>query len=86
MQTTITTEIGKVPENDHSNRSLPSEDYVSPALPHVLGTFDMTTAFIMAVFWISNVTTIVTGGAAGLTYNLYLLGTVTLALLPSPSR
>jgi amino acid transporter len=59
------------PGSDHADHSLPSEDYVPRAMPHILGTFDMTTAFIMAVFWISNVTTIVTGGAAGLTYFVF---------------
>lgn len=69
MQTTSFTSPSALEDSpNREDHSLPSEDYVPRALPHVLGTFDMTTAFIMAVFWISNVTTIVTGGAAGLTY------------------
>jgi amino acid transporter len=43
-------------------------------MPALLGTFDMVALFVMAVFWISNVTGIATGGAASLTY--WLIGTV----------
>jgi len=53
---------------DHGFRSLPSETYVPHTMPAVLGTFDMVALFVMAVFWISNVTGIATGGAAALTY------------------
>lgn len=54
--------------------SLPSESYVPQTMPPLLGTFDMVALFVMAVFWISNVTGIATGGAASLTY--WLIGTV----------
>ena len=66
--TTFPTELAQGGNGEREDRTLLSEEYVPRALPQVLGTFDMTAAFIMAVFWVSNVTTIVTGGAAGLTY------------------
>jgi len=53
---------------DRGFRSLPSETYVPQTMPAVLGTFDMVALFVMAVFWISNVTGIATGGAAACTY------------------
>ncbi|HET9918883.1 MAG TPA: APC family permease [Ktedonobacteraceae bacterium] len=68
MATYTSIQEGETRLQSTDDRPLPSEDYVPRAMPQVLGTFDMTAAFIMAVFWISNVTTIVTGGPAGLTY------------------
>lgn len=49
-------------------RTLLSETYVPRVMPPILGTLDMTALFVLAVFWISNITGVVTGGAAGFTY------------------
>lgn len=51
-------------------RSLPSERYVPQTMPRVLGQADMLGLFIMAVFWVSNVTGIAMAGAAAFTYLL----------------
>jgi amino acid transporter len=48
--------------------SLPSEDYVAKAMPPVLGAFDMTSIFVIAIFWIINATTAATGGAVAFVY------------------
>jgi glutamate:GABA antiporter len=48
--------------------ALPSEEYVPRVMPALFGTFDMTALYVMSVFWISNVTAVATGGAAGFTY------------------
>jgi amino acid transporter len=45
-----------------------SEDYVPRALPRYLRTRDMIALYVMAVFWISNVTGVSTGGTAAFTY------------------
>ena len=56
------------PRAERAYRSLPSETYVPQTMPALLGTFDMVALFVMAVFWISNVTGIATGGAAAFSY------------------
>ncbi|MBA2284932.1 MAG: amino acid permease [Ktedonobacteraceae bacterium] len=47
---------------------LVSEEYVPRAMPPLLGTLDMTTTFLMIIFFITNATTAVAGGAASFTY------------------
>ena len=54
---------------------LAAETYVPQTMPGILKTGDLLALYVLAVFWISNVTGLVTGGAAALTY----LGLVTLA-------
>ena len=54
---------------------LTAETYVPQTMPGFLTTGDLLALYVLAVFWISNVTGIATGGAAALTY----LGLVTLA-------
>ena len=54
---------------------LVAETYVPQTMPGMLKTADLLALYVLAVFWISNVTGLVTGGAAALTY----LGLVTLA-------
>jgi amino acid transporter len=56
-------------------RVLPSETYVPKTMPGILQTGDLLALYVLAVFWISNVTGIATGGAAAFTY----LGLVTIA-------
>jgi glutamate:GABA antiporter len=56
-------------------RVLRSETYVPHTMPGILNTGDLIALYVLAVFWISNVTGIATGGAAALTY----LGIVALA-------
>ncbi len=49
-------------------KSLPSEEYTVRAMPPILGTFDMTAIFLMAIFWITNTTVAATAGPAAITY------------------
>src|SRR5579859_3690594 len=51
-------------------KPLPSEEYIVKTMPPVLGTFDMTAIFLMAIFWITNTTVAATAGPAALTYLL----------------
>ncbi|HEX6481050.1 MAG TPA: APC family permease [Ktedonobacteraceae bacterium] len=53
--------------------SLPSEDYIVRVMPPILGTFDMTAIFLMAIFWITSTTVAATAGPAAITY-LVLIG------------
>ncbi len=53
---------------------LPSEDYVPKVMPPILGTFDMTTMYVIALFFIPNLTLTAYGGVASLTY--LLLGAI----------
>ncbi len=43
---------------------LPSEEYVEKAMPSILGSFDMTVVYVMIIFFITNATTAIAGGAA----------------------
>ncbi len=54
----------RVPERN----ALLSETYIPLVMPPILGSLDMTAAYIMAVFWVSNITGVATGGAASFTY------------------
>ena len=54
---------------------LASEDYVVKTMPHILGKLDMTTTYLMAIFFIVNAVTAANGGAAAFTY--LILGGVT---------
>lgn len=54
---------------------LASEEYAVKAMPSILGTLDMTTTYLMAIFFIVNATTAASGGAAAFTY--LLLGGIT---------
>ena len=52
--------------------SLPSASYVPRTMPAVLGTGDLTSLFLLNVFWVTNVTPLAAGGSASFTY--WLLG------------
>ncbi len=54
--------------------SLPSETYVPQVMPRVLGTFDMTTLYIVVIFFIVNAVTAASGDDAAFTY--LLLGAI----------
>ncbi len=54
---------------------LPSEEYVEKAMPSILGSFDMTVVYVMIIFFITNATTAIAGGAATFTY--WILGAIT---------
>jgi len=54
---------------------LASESYIVKTMPPLLGTWDMTATYLMIIFFITNVTTAVAGGAAAFTY--WLLGGIT---------
>lgn len=58
------------PQQPTSLDPLPSEKYIVKAMPSILGTFDMTALFLMAIFWITNTTVAATAGPAALTYLL----------------
>ena len=60
--------IGTVPTKKSTEEALPSEDYVSKALPHRLGTFDMTMTFLMIMFFIGNAVGTIGAGSAAFTY------------------
>lgn len=49
-------------------KDLPSEEYVVKAMPSQLGTLDMTTTYLIAVFFIVNAVTAASGGASAFTY------------------
>lgn len=55
--------------------SLPSEEYVAKTMPPVLGALDMTTTYLVAIFFIVNAATAASGGAAAFTY--LILGAIT---------
>jgi glutamate:GABA antiporter len=71
----------KSPGNEQKGRkgqkidTLPSESYVPKALPTILGTFDMTSIYLVAIFFIVNAATAASGGPAAFTY--LLLGALT---------
>lgn len=50
------------------HHGLPSEAYVPATMPHLLGTGDLTSLFLLNVFWVTNVTPVVAGGTASFTY------------------
>lgn len=51
-----------------------SETYVPQTMPRQLGLFDMIALSTLAIFWVSNVTGVVIGGAASITY--WIIGIV----------
>jgi amino acid transporter len=54
---------------------LQSEEYVPKAMPPILGTWDLTATYIIALFLINNSVLTATGGVVGLVY--LLLGAIT---------
>ncbi len=68
--------IERVPETTSvSATDLPSEEYVPKAMPRILGTWDMTTTFIVSIYLASGATTAALGGPSAITY--LLLGALT---------
>ena len=66
----------EVPTQQPSRQTaLRSEEYVVKTMPPILGTLDMTATFLIIIFFITNATTSVAGGAAAFTY--WTLGAVT---------
>jgi glutamate:GABA antiporter len=47
---------------------LPSEAYVTKALPHIVGSVDLTALLLLNVYWLTNVTPMAAGGTASLLY------------------
>ncbi len=70
-------ENSMAPSSQQSARrgGLASEEYAVKAMPPILGTFDMTAIYLMVIFYITNVTTAIAGGAATFTY--WVLGGIT---------
>lgn len=54
---------------------LASEAYAPKVMPHILGTFDMTSIYVVIIFYITNATSSLSGGAATFTY--WIIGAVT---------
>ena len=54
---------------------LASEAYAPKVMPHILGTFDMTSIYVAIIFYITNATSSLSAGAAGFTY--WIIGAVT---------
>src|SRR5581483_6549385 len=50
--------------------ALPSEEHVPKFMPHVLGTWDMTTTFVVSIYLASCAATAAAGGPAAITYLL----------------
>ncbi|MGH2478362.1 MAG: hypothetical protein ACRDHW_01705, partial [Ktedonobacteraceae bacterium] len=59
---TLNPAVSHAPTESH----LPSEIYVERACPGILNRRDMTALFIVILFFITNVSSAVAGGAAGL--------------------
>jgi len=57
-----------LPKKREREDVLPSEEYVRKAMPHKLGTFDMTMTFLMVMFFINNPVGTIGGGIAAFTY------------------
>lgn len=61
---------------DFSGRApLPSEEYIPKVMPPILGTFDMTAAYVIALFLIPNAALTATGGPVALVY--LIVGAIT---------
>lgn len=63
------------PPAPRESEGLVSEEYVVRAMPSILTKFDMTAIYLMIIFYITNATTAVAGGAAAFTY--LILGGIT---------
>jgi amino acid transporter len=68
------TQVSVRGESNDGATSLPSETYVGKTMPSILGTFDLTATYIVAIFFIENAATAASGDAAAFTY--LLLGAV----------
>jgi amino acid transporter len=60
------------PSPTQAEPSLLSEQYAPRVLPKLLGTGDLTSLFLLNVFWVTNVTPLAAGGPASFTY--WLIG------------
>jgi amino acid transporter len=52
----------------HVTRPLYSQKYIPRVMPPLLGSFDLTSLFLLNVFWVTNCTPIASGGLASFTY------------------
>src|SRR5260221_5614640 len=68
-----TTSIRRPPEPGFGSSSSPllSERYSPQVLPPLLGTIDLTSLFLLNVYWVTNVTPLVAAGTATLTYSTF---------------
>ncbi len=62
--------IGMPTKERVENMPLASEEYVVKAMPSIMGPLDMTTTYLVAIFFIVNAATAASGGAAAFTYLL----------------
>jgi amino acid transporter len=58
----------RVYSGEQEREELPSEQYVVRTMPSLLGKFDMTATYVMALFLISNAVSSAAGGPVSLTY------------------
>lgn len=61
-------------QKPNTQKALASEEYVAKTMPPILGTWDMTATYIIALFLINNSVLTATGGVVGLVY--LLLGAI----------
>jgi amino acid transporter len=52
----------------HTPKLLYSQTFIPQAMPPLLGSLDMTSLFLLNVFWVTNVTPVTSGGSASFTY------------------
>src|SRR2546421_2785241 len=64
-----------LPTKRKFEKPLLSEEYVVQTMPAILGKFDMTTTYLVAIFFIVNAATAASGGPSAFTF--LLLGAVT---------
>jgi amino acid transporter len=62
-------------QESKNRRTLLSEVYVEKAMPSIMSSVDMTSVYIIAIFFIVNAATAASGGAAAFTY--LILGAIT---------
>jgi len=67
---TLTAETSNRYDASEKKNGLLSEDYIPKVMPRILGTWDMTTTFVVSTYLATCATTAVAGGSAALTYLL----------------
>ncbi len=68
--------LEKIPTPDAP--ALLSEEYVTRTMPPIVGTFDLTSTFVLIIFFITNVTSAIQGGMG--TFTFWIVGGLTFFL------
>jgi len=63
------------PAQKVTRQELPSEEYVVKTMPPIAGTLDLTATFVLIIFFITNVTSAIQGGAG--TFIFWIVGGIT---------